>query len=64
MAGCFKVNISGGGGGDSLSKAEMTKVNRLCSIAKAEPEYEHIQAMVQRENEYVQRYESEIAPQR
>jgi len=62
----FKVNLnpSGGSSENEVTAGNLEKIKKLCTIAPADPTYEHINALVEREHAYIQRYESEIAPQR
>ena len=67
VASLFKVNLVPGSGADGakVTQAELLKVRKLCAqVIREPPASSEIQEMIERENQFVQNYEAEIAPQR
>ena len=64
VASLFKVNLVPGSGADGakLSQAEMLRVRKLCAKVKREVEDDDIQALVDRESQYIGHYENDIDP--
>ena len=63
----FKVNMLPMSGDSSVKPvcgAELEKVKKLCALEAAQPEYENIQPLIERENAFVETYQNDIAPQR
>ena len=66
VASLFKVNLlpQGGDAQESVTKAEIEKVKKACQLEKVECEYDNIQHLIERENNYTESYLNEITPQR
>ena len=67
VASLFKVNLVPGSGADGakVTQADLLKVRKLCAqVIREPPTSSEIQEMIERENQFVQNYEAEIAPQR
>lgn len=66
VAGLFKVNLLplGGNAAQSVTKADLDKVKKLCQIEKVECDYENFHQLVERENAFTETYQSELAPHR
>ena len=61
----FKVNMAPGVSSENVVRpADLEKARKLCMIAPALPEYRDVSALLSREKAYVERYETEIGPQR
>ena len=62
----FKVNMlpTGDSSVKPVCGSELEKVKKLCALEAAQPEYENIQPLVERENAFCETYQSDIAPQR
>ena len=62
----FKINMlpTGDSTVKPITGAEIEKVKKLCALEAAQPEYENIQPLVERENAFVETYQNDIAPQR
>ncbi len=65
IAGLFAFSsMPGGKSENSVSNQDMMKAKKFCTIQKTELITDNVQYMVERENEYVERYQKEIDPWR
>ena len=63
----FKVNLMPGGAADEESKfsrSDIDKVKQLLAIEKVECRYESAEQAIERENEFVNKYNEDLLPLR
>lgn len=62
----FKVNLmpSSGGNQNSLGPAELEKVKKLIAIEKVESEFDTAEKAIERESEFVKKYDEDLKPRR
>ena len=61
----FKVNLMPGGEqGSKLKPAELQKVKNLLAIEKVESKWDTPEKAIERENEFVKKYDEDLKPRR
>ena len=63
-ASLFKVNLIPSNGGNKFGAAELEKMKKLVAIEKVESEFDNTEKAIERESEFVTKYDDDLKPRR